>query len=257
MSAPRPEMVPLPAGWITLRDARTDTTRDVELLSFSIARTPVTRVQFAAVRGERVVDDQLAGAPVHSVSWLEAASWCNAVSNVSGLSPAYTISGTDVTWDVSAEGFRLPTEAEWEWACRGGTTGPRYGPLREIAWTADDGIDGPQQVGIKRPNSFGVFDTLGNVWEWCWDYVDTARYADYRTLRGGGWADKHWSTRASVRRGSMPGAQLDDVGFRLAQGGVGDAEDHAAQGWSHQADLQRGALRGQTPFGWTPLGPSR
>ncbi len=250
---PHLEMVPIPAGLITLRDARTDTTRDVELLSFSIARTQVTWAQYAAVRGEQAPDNRLACTPVHSVSWLDVVSWCNAASLLFGFTPAYTISGTDVMWDVSSEGFRLLTEAEWEWACRAGTTGPRYGPLTEIAWTEGDGVDGPQEVGLKRPNDFGVFDMLGNVWEWCWDYVDTARYADYRTLRRGGWADRHWSARASVRRGSMPGARLDDVGFRVARGAVGDAEDHAGQGWSQQADLQRGTLP-VTTFGWTPIG---
>jgi len=250
-------MVQIPAGTITLRDARTDTTCDVELRSFSIARNQVTKAQYAAGRGELVTNEQVRDSPVQSISWVEAVSWCNEVSRMFGLTPAYMISGTDVRWHVSADGFRLPTEAEWEWACRAGTTGPRYGPLPEIAWTDDDRVDGPQPVGLKHPNSFGLFDMLGNVWEWCWNYVDTARYADYRTLRGGGWADKHWSVRASVRRGSMPGAQLDDVGFRLAQGPVGNADDRAAQGWSHNADLQRSNLQRKSQLGWTPLRPSK
>lgn len=89
--------------------------------------------------------------------------------------------------------------------------------------------------------------------EWCWDYSDPARYADYRVLRGGGWADKHWSVRASVRRGSMPGAQLDDVGFRVTQGRAGEAGTHAGQGWSQRADADRATIGGPLPIGWTPL----
>lgn len=190
--------------------------------------------------------------PIHSVSWLEAVAWCNTLSEISGLSPAYTRSGTNCRWDVSADGYRLPTEAEWEWACRAGTSGPHYGPLAEIAWTDADHVTAPQPVERKQPNAYGCFDMLGNVWEWCWDYVDPGRYSDYRVLRGGGWADKHWSIRAGARRGTMPGATLDDVGFRLAQGAVGKSGAHAAQGWSRQVDQDRAHL-GQVPLGWTPL----
>lgn len=248
-----PELVEVPAGVLTIRDARRDTTRDVELVGFSIARTPVTRAQYAAVRGDAVPEGEAGDVPAHAVSWLEAVAWCNAASLASGLATAYVVDGTDVTWDVGGEGFRLPTEAEWEWACRAGTVGPTYGPLTEIAWTEVDNVSGPQPVGLKVPNDFGVFDMLGNVWEWCWDYADPARYADYRTLRGGGWADKHWSARASVRRGSMSGATLDDVGFRVARGAVSAPGGHAAQGWSHEADMRRSDVQGPVPFGWTPL----
>lgn len=127
-----------------------------------------------------------------------------------------------------------------------------YGPLEQIAWTALDGTACAQPVGAKAPNAFDLHDILGNVWEWCWDYADTARYADYRVLRGGGWADKPWSVRASVRRASMPATVLDDVGFRLTQGPVGSAGATQAQGWSHEADVRRAALS-PLPSGWTPL----
>jgi hypothetical protein len=100
---------------------------------------------------------------------------------------------------------------------------------------------------------FGLYDTIGNVWEWCWDYADTARYGEYRSLRGGGWADEAWSCRASVRRGSAPDAVLEDVGFRSARGAVGEAGADRAQGWSAIADLERAAISGPLPVGWTPL----
>ena len=76
----------------------------------------------------------------------------------------------------------------------------------------------PQNVGGKLPNLNGLFDTLGNVWEWCWDLLDPARYADYRVFRGGGFADDAWSVRASTRRGGAPRMHHDDVGFRVARG---------------------------------------
>lgn len=246
-------MIPLPAGSIELRDARTKTSRTVELRRFRIARTPVTWALYSNVLRKAVPDGEDADTPVHSVSWLDTVRWCNALSIASALSPAYDLNDDDVVWDVSANGFRLPTEAEWEWACRAGSTGPHYGPLAEVAWTEADAVTTAQRVEGKQPNAFGVFDMLGNVWEWCWDYSDPARYADYRVLRGGGWADKHWSVRASVRRGTMPGARLDDVGFRVAQGTVGHFTGYAGQGWSRDADEERAKISGAVPFGWTPL----
>ena len=72
-------------------------------------------------------------------------------------------------------------------------------------------------VGGKQPNAWGLYDMLGNIWEWCWDTYDPKVYGDYRVLRGGGWFDEHWSCRASVRRRSHPTYRIDDVGFRVAR----------------------------------------
>lgn len=246
-------MTPIPGGTITLRDARTETTRQAVLRDFSLASHPVTWDLYTTLCAEPAPPGHDGAVAAHSVTWLEAVAWCNTASQALGLTSAYDIDGSSVSWNVSADGLRLPTEAEWEWACRAGSTGPRYGPLREIAWTEADEVQGSQPVGLKRSNALGLADMLGNVWEWCWDYYDPAQYADYRTLRGGGWADKHWSVRASVRRGSMPVARLDDVGFRVAQGAVGRAGDHAAQGWSRDADRKRAEFDGPIPRGWTPL----
>lgn len=248
-----PDMVHVPAGSLELRDARTKTSRAVKLRKFRIAPHPVTWELYSLVLGLQVPAGEDPDAPAHSVSWLNAVSWCNALSAEAGRTPAYAMGDAGVLWDVSADGFRLPTEAEWEWACRAGSSGPHYGPLSTIAWTDADAVTSAQPVGRKQPNAFGLFDMLGNVWEWCWDYSDPARYADYRVLRGGGWADRHWSVRASVRRGSMPGARLDDVGFRVAQGVAGEAADRSGQGWSHRADRERADLSDPLPIGWTPL----
>lgn len=167
--------------------------------------------------------------PATDISWWDALAHCNRLSARAGLSPAYEIrpgstqdSSRDTTepeviWDRGADGYRLPTEAEWEHACRAGTTGPRYGELDAIAWFRDNSGEQPHEVGLKEPNSFGLHDTLGNVWEWCWDVYDAEVYGSYRVLRGGGWFDEHWSCRASVRRRSHPTLRLDDVGFRVAR----------------------------------------
>ena len=184
------------------------------------------------------------------MSWQRAIRFCNAASEWEGLDSAYTFDGEDVTWHVDSDGYRLPTEAEWEFACRAGSTGPHYGPLAEVAWTAADGVTAPQPIGGKMPNLNGMFDTLGNVWEWCWDFLDPARYDQYRVFRGGGFADDAWSVRASVRRGGAPRMHHEDVGFRVARGGFDS--DEAAQGWSAEVDRDRAAFDGPRPSGWTP-----
>lgn len=255
-----PQMIAIPAGVIELRDARAASAgatatraavRTVALRAFEIGRTPVTRAEHDAVAARPSSED--AALPAHPVTWFEAVLWCNRASDAAGLARAYTVDDREVIWDVSAPGFRLPTEAEWEWACRAGSTTPRYGPLAEIAWSSADGMERAQPVAGKASNTFGLFDTLGNVWEWCWDYANTARYGDYRTLRGGGWADREWSVRASVRRGSAPDAVLEDVGFRVARGPVGEPGTATAQGWSAASDRERADVRGPRPIGWTPL----
>lgn len=242
-----PEMLAIPAGTIVLNDARSGSSRTVQLLPFEIGRTQLTQAEWGVSTAD------LGSTPAHPVTWFDAVRWCNTTSARCGLRPAYLINGRSVTWDVNADGFRLPTEAEWEFAARAGTTGPQYGALAEIAWTAVDLVTGPQPVALKAANAFGAFDMIGNVWEWCWDYADTARYGDYRSLRGGGWADKQWSARASVRRGSAPDAVVEDIGFRVARGPVGEPGSQSAQGWSAAADRERAAIRGPRPVGWTPL----
>lgn len=246
-------MTDVPGGVIELSDARRGTSRRVSLCDFEIGTRPVTAAEYVAVTGESAVPDASSAAPVHGVRWLDAVAWCNAASVRAGLTPAYELGGRLVRWDVTASGYRLPTEAEWEFACRAGTTAATYGPLATTAWTSLDDVDGPQPVGTKAANAWGLHDMLGNVWEWCWDFADTARYGDYRVLRGGGWADATWSVRASVRRGSAPDAVIEDVGFRVARGAVPSRGSGSVQGWSAYEDRRRADVRGPLPLGWTPL----
>jgi sulfatase modifying factor 1 len=159
--------------------------------------------------------------PVTDVSWVDAVGFCNALSALEGLPPAYLIEHDcdepEVRWDKSSSGYRLPTEAEWEYACKAGTAGPHYAPLDAIAWYRANSDERIHPIGGKEPNSWGLYDMIGNTWEWCWDQLDPIRYRTYRTFKGGGWFDPAWSCRASVRRGSFTHFQSDDLGFRLAR----------------------------------------
>nr|WP_232510640.1 SUMF1/EgtB/PvdO family nonheme iron enzyme [Micromonospora maris] len=212
-------MISISAGQVTLSDRRTQRRWSVRLQPYDIAAVPVTQEQYAQVTGERpsaATGDRL---PVESVSWWDAIRFCNALSQRDGLTAAYRLDGDQVGWNVDADGYRLPTEAEWEYACRAGTTGPRYGPLDEIAWYRGNSAERIHEVGGKQPNTWGLYDMLGNVWNWCWDVYDAEMYGSYRVLRGGGWFDEQWSCRASVRRRSHPTFTVDDVGFRVARSG--------------------------------------
>lgn len=210
-------MVDLPPGQVTLSDRRTQHSWSVAVDAFQLAAVPITQSRYAEVTGQWPGETRGDRLPADSISWDDAIRFCNALSERVGLTPAYRIDGEDVAWDSTADGYRLPTEAEWEYACRAGTTTPRYGELDEIGWYRDNSDGSAHEVGTKRPNEWGLYDTLGNVWEWCWDTYDPEVYGSYRVLRGGGWFDEHWSCRASVRRRSHPTLQLDDVGFRIAR----------------------------------------
>ncbi|MFF0163595.1 formylglycine-generating enzyme family protein [Streptomyces sp. NPDC005263] len=217
------QMITVPAGQVTLSDRRTERRWDVRLDSFRLAAHPVTQEQYARVTGARPSTARGDRLPVENVSWQDAIRFCNALSERAGLPPAYRLSadGENAEWDPDADGYRLPTEAEWEHACRADTTGPRYGPLDEIAWYRGNADERIHEVGGKQPNPWGLYDMLGDVWEWCWDLYDPEVYGSYRVLRGGGWFDEHWSCRASVRRRSHPTFRVDDVGFRLARSAPG------------------------------------
>jgi len=191
--------------------------------------------------------------PVFCVDWMDAVLFANAVSEREGLEPAYTIQGDDVTWVRSADGYRLPTEAEWEYAARAGSSG-RYAGTDEdgdvcrfsnvanpstkekyAAWLTwdvfgcTDGHDGLAEVGRLQPNAWGLHDMTGNVWEWTWDRyqssgppVDNAGVlgvsgSSERTSRGGSWGNAPYGVRLANRYASVPSRRSDDLGLRLAR----------------------------------------
>lgn len=243
-------LIKIPAGEVILKDARRKTERIVSLESFAISALPVGVAQFSIGYLEADLVNALQ-VPVTGVSWMDAIKWCNSASEKMGLQTVYQIDNSKVTWNPSADGFRLPTEAEWVYASQAGSSGARYGKLTDIAWTELDKVNEPQAMGLKNPNSYGLYDTLGNVWEWCWDRLDPARYGDYRLMKGGGWADPEWSVRVGVRRGDAPEAILEDVGFRVAHGVISSSD--SLQGWSELVDRERASIKQALPVGWTPL----
>jgi formylglycine-generating enzyme required for sulfatase activity len=145
--------------------------------------------------------------------------------------PVIDVSWKDAQGFMRAAGFRLPTDAEWEYSCRAGTKGPRYGPLDDVAsWWPNTG-GSTVQVGLKKPNGFGLCDMLGNVWEWCSDSrgetetgdsdrkaYDAAPRETLRTLRGGGSRDRrtYW-LRASISAYQIESYRNLDLGFRVAR----------------------------------------
>lgn len=213
------EMIAVPPGRVTLSDRRTQRSWSADLAPYRMAAFPTTQAQFAQITGRLPSSGHGDRRPVEGVSWWDAVRFCNALSRREGLAPVYRLhaDAESIEWDTSADGYRLPTEAEWEHACRAGTADARYGRLDEIAWYRGNSCERIHDVGGKQPNAWGLYDMLGNVWEWCWDIYDAEVYGTYRVLRGGGWFDEHWSCRASVRRRSHPTFQVDDVGFRIAR----------------------------------------
>jgi formylglycine-generating enzyme required for sulfatase activity len=211
----------------------------VTVSSFYMGKYEVTQKEYAALMGTNPSNFKGDNLPVENVSWYDAVNYCNARSRSEGLTPAYTVSGTDVTWNRSANGYRLPTEAEWEYACRAGTTTP-FNTGNNIT-TNQANYDGnnpyngntrgtyrekTKMVGSFTPNSWGLYDMHGNVWEWCWDW-----YGDYssgaqtdpmgassgasRVERGGSWSRYGQGLRSANRGYYTPSNRISDLGFRL------------------------------------------
>jgi formylglycine-generating enzyme required for sulfatase activity len=171
--------------------------------------------------------------PVENVSWLNAAGFCNKLSERENRVPFYRINGTEVTI-VGGTGYRLPSEAEWEYACRAKSTDPYpFGndasKLGEHAWYNGNAKAKTHPVGQKLPNAWGLYDMLGNVWEWCADWYDEKYYASSspndppgaakvsrRVFRGGSWIFYPWFCRPAYRYGYSPILSDRYLGFRVA-----------------------------------------
>ncbi|WP_326819598.1 formylglycine-generating enzyme family protein [Streptosporangium sp. NBC_01756] len=214
-----PSMVNVPGGEVELRDDRRGTRWRVEIAPFLFGRYPVTADLHRAVTGADPHPSASGASPATNVSWLDAIDLCNRLSARSGLNQAYSrdAQSGEVVCDWASDGYRLPTEAEWQYACKAGTGGYRYGEIDDIAWYADNSGDRVHDVGGKAANPWGLHDMLGNVWEWCWDLYDEEVYGSYRIFRGGSWAESARGCGASVRRRSHPTFAIDDLGFRLAR----------------------------------------
>lgn len=216
-----PRMLAIPAGEIVLRDEGARTTWKVELPPFQLATVPVTRALYQTICGDAPAGGAGPRTPVTEVSWIDAVRFCNLLSRTAGLTPCYSPGddpdARDVVCHRQADGYRLPSEAEWEYACRAGSTDVRPGELDDIAWYSANSGGHVHDVATLAPNPWGLHDMIGNVWEWCWDIYDSAVYGPYRVFRGGGWNDHPRGCRASCRRKSHPTFRVDDLGFRLAR----------------------------------------
>ncbi|MEK8126705.1 SUMF1/EgtB/PvdO family nonheme iron enzyme [Paenibacillus filicis] len=212
-------MVTIPSGEIALRDDRIKATWTAQVHAFMLAPVPVTKALYDSIMHKSVEPQDESQTPVVDVSWHDAILFCNLLSRQAGLKVCYSVSedGERVVCNAEADGYRLPTEAEWQYACKAGTTGYRYGELDDIAWYHENAEGRVQEVGRKQPNAWGLYDMLGNVWEWCWDLYDANVYGSYRIFRGGSWAEEARGCGATCRRRSHPTFRIDDLGFRLAR----------------------------------------
>ncbi len=211
--------VKIPGGEIILEDERSNSKWKVNISSFLLAKYPVTKDLYFSVINESNNSFKGDQTPIVDVSWYNAIVFCNKLSRLAKLKECYLISddGKDVYFDNEANGYRLPSEAEWEYACRAESKEVRYGEIDQIAWYYNNSGGKVHEVGLKEPNNWGLYDMIGNVWEWCWNLYDKNVYGPYRIFRGGGWYDRANSCRASCCRKSHPTHQIDDLGFRLAR----------------------------------------
>lgn len=214
------DMIIIPAGEIELRDDRTKEKWTVEIDQFLLSRFLVTQSLYFEVTKEDPSAFKGDLLPVETISFRDAVVFCNTLSIKANIKPyyLYTNGSEEITFDKNANGYRLPTEAEWEYACKAGTTGIRYDELDAIAWYKDNSENKTHQVGLKEPNPWGLYDMLGNVWEWCSDLYNTEVYGSYRIFRGGGFCDLDRSVMATTRRRSHPFKfKIEDLGFRIAK----------------------------------------
>jgi len=205
----------------------------VSVKSFRIGVTEVTQELWLQVMGTTPSKYQGENRPVELVSWRDAVAFCNKLSEKEGLEPAYRITSSGVTCNFASNGYRLPTEAEWEFAARGGsrTTNTPYSGSKNIssvAWYRDNSSAQTHEVARLNPNELGLYDMSGNVWEWCWDWYDS--YSSYnldnptgpgtgnlKVIRGGSWHDSAEDSRVSNRLKIDINDRSRNLGFRLVR----------------------------------------
>ncbi|MDR0562530.1 MAG: formylglycine-generating enzyme family protein [Spirochaetaceae bacterium] len=216
-----------------------ETQHEVWVSGFYIGKHEVTQEAYLAVIGTNPSHFRGANLPVESVSWFDAVAYCNARSEQEGRIPAYIIDTEAVRWNLRADGYRLPTEAEWEYACRAGTATPFS--IGNNITTDQSNYNGrypyntmtkgvfrqtPLAIGSFPPNPWGLYDMHGNLWEWCWDWYGAypleprtnltgpASGAD-RVIRGGSWCSLGQNLRSANRGLKIPSYRAFDLGFRL------------------------------------------
>jgi formylglycine-generating enzyme required for sulfatase activity len=241
------EMVALPGGGFLMGNdggnADEAPAHKVKVSAFLIDKFEVTHEMFAKAQLPNPSHWQdNPKKPVERVRWRDAKQYCNERSLLEKLKPCYNEKTPDFDCDYIANGYRLPTEAEWEYACRAGTDAPYdFGPadkLRQFSWFADNATDKTHAVGEKKPNRWGIFDLYGNVSEWCEDVYSPTYYKESppldprgppnpgkdvkRVMRGGSWKASADMCRATLRQGERTGDSdacffTDYCGFRCVR----------------------------------------
>ncbi len=202
----------------------------VTLDGFWISATEITQAQYERVtsanpslfKGESL-------RPVDQVSWYDAVDFCNTLSRLAGLEHCYRLASLACYFEKN--GFRLPTEAEWEYACRAGAdtryyNGDRESDLARAGWYVVNSAGTTHRVGQKEPNAWGLYDMHGNVWEWCGDWMAAYTARERRNpagpttgrskvLRGGGWHYNAEGCASVYRHRAEPQFRLSMVGFRV------------------------------------------
>lgn len=208
--------------------------KTITLSGFEMGSTEITQAQYNSIMGGNPsffkLDDN---SPVEKVSWKDAITFCNKLSERIGLEPSYNLSTG--ACDFSKNGFRLPTEAEWEYACRS-ESGSEYSlgdgesALNRAGWYNRNSMENTHPAGQKTPNVWGLYDIHGNVWEWCNDWYSKNAYETNGTnnptgpksgsdkvVRGGSWLDGPKDCRSAKRRNFNPDKDYSDIGLRIVR----------------------------------------
>jgi formylglycine-generating enzyme required for sulfatase activity len=234
------EMVQIPGGQFTMgdKDEPDAPPHEVVVSPFFMDKYLVTQELYERFMGENPSRWKEPKNPVEQVRWSDAVKFCNVRSHAEGLEPCYNLDTWECNFD--AGGYRLPTEAEWEYACRAGTRtayffGDSPSPLADYAWFEKNSGGHPQPVGRKKPNPWGLHDICGNLWQWCHDFygVDTYQQSprenprgpkegDSRVVRGGAWKFSGDNCRSGYRYNENPGYVdvcfgYDIYGFRCVR----------------------------------------
>ncbi|PID30645.1 MAG: hypothetical protein CR982_00925 [Candidatus Cloacimonadota bacterium] len=214
----------------------------VELNSFFMGKHEVTQDEYSSLMNSNPSNFLGDNRPVEKVSWYEAIEYCNKLSELEGFDKCYSGSGDDIVCDFRKNGYRLPTEAEWEYAARGGihyvdslsySGCNKKSELEQYSWYYSTSNGKTRHVESKLPNQLGLYDMSGNVWEWCWDWYNGTYYSyipivnpegplsgSCRVIRGGSWHDKAKSCRVADRNLFYPSDAINTLGFRVVRSAV-------------------------------------
>lgn len=208
-------------------------TSQVTVSSFYIMKYEVTQELYQEVMGKKSSYFNGDNLPVECVKWYDTIEFCNALSLKEGFTPVYNKDNYTVSANWCSNGYRLPTEAEWEYAARGGNQSKGYkysgsNNADDVGWYSENSRDKTHLVGTKQANELDIYDMSGNVFEWCWDwYYDYtaesktnprgASSGSYRVLRSGSWDRDAVDLRSTYRNSNHPACSGRDVGFRVVR----------------------------------------